>query len=280
NSVNRLFYKYHTPKEGTIISALKACTRLISLNNKNDTTQLVPINRIEGDLSKYWIETPECPSYTVSEVLEVASYIFESLDPSRKTIPICNAYIRVFGSAKRIDLAFAFFNQMRRSNSRRPNVYTYKALISCCVDALDLESAYAVIEDSTKLVLQDAKDTSNWFYHARNLGLGMIVAKCLAISYLIISRDLDLLEPLGGIEIDKIAIAGIGIGTILCARVAMLRLFEPQMETPRQTHDLYSASISHNEFLKMSSQEIRNYMYSYLIFRLLFKSHFNEALVV
>ncbi|CAG8762619.1 1064_t:CDS:2, partial [Racocetra persica] len=119
NLVNRLFYKHHVPHQHSIVAALKACTRLIDeieTNKHKQTTinsndeEMILISSINEDLKNYWIEIPEESNYTVEEILEVAIKIFERIPSSNKTTRVYNAYINVFGSAKRTDLAYAVYN--------------------------------------------------------------------------------------------------------------------------------------------------------------------------
>lgn len=352
-AVNLLFYKFHTPKEPDIIAALKACGRLISLCNKNKITDvnnnnnIIENNTVDNELSKYWIDEPENSPYTAEEVLKVAQEIFESIHPKMRTVTIYNVYIKVCGNAKRLDLVFSIYDQMKQMNNYYimnnnnsdinnnhilgPNAFTYKALLTCCANNLNLDRAFEIIEDSTKYIplnnhnnnnlLKNRNNNNNndWLYKMRNIGIGMFMAKCIALGYIASVQDLDVLfEPMMMEEINKVMITGFGIGTFLCARISILTFLKnnsssinsvlrPASPASNSSPSSLSSlslfgmklklnwelgqpskpfchgleSITSTDFSRMSSpEEIRSYMYTHLIFRLLIDSHINEALLV
>ncbi|CAG8635182.1 9453_t:CDS:2, partial [Racocetra fulgida] len=186
---------------------------------KSNDKDMILISSINEDLKNYWIEIPEESNYTVEDVLEVAIKIFERIPSSNKTTRVYNAYISVFGSAKRTDLAYAVYN-----------------------------------------------------------AIGMFGAKWMAYGYLFFTQDLDLIISSG-----KVAIIGIGIGAFLTTRFAMITMLKEVIlaqgrKASQVKRDLNN--VEYRQLYKMTPQEIRNYMFTFLMGALLKNGNLNEALIV
>ncbi|CAG8478963.1 19912_t:CDS:2 [Gigaspora rosea] len=294
NVVNRLFYKYHVPHQHSIIAALKACSRLIdeidevkankykhSTINSNNDKEIILVNSINEDLKNYWLEIPEEKFYyTVEEVMEVAVKIFERIPTGNKTTRVYNEYIKVFGSAKRTDLAYAIYNCMLTSNTVtvKPDINTYKTLIIACANKMELGRAFATIDRSTiSIIKKDYK--TDWVQWIKNIAIGMFGAKWITYGYLFFAQDFDLI-----ISTRNVAVIGIGIGAFLTTRLTMITMLKDivnlaqERKVSRVKLDLNK--VTPTELYKMTPQEIRNYMYTFLMRTLLKNGNLNEALIV
>ncbi|CAG8448084.1 14470_t:CDS:2 [Dentiscutata erythropus] len=289
NVVNRLFYKYHIPHQHSIIAALKACSRLIYEIEKNkykhltinsNDKEIILVNSINEDLKNYWLEIPENSYYTTEDILEVAVKIFERIPIGNKTTRVYNEYINVFGSAKRTDLAYAIYNSILTSNTVKPDINTYKTLLIACANKMELGRAFVTIDKSTISVINNVHKIE-WIQWIKNIAIGMFGAKWMAYGYLFLAQDLDLVISSG-----KVAIIGIGIGAFLTMRLTMITILKDvilaqerkERKVSREKIDLNK--VTSTELYKMTPQEIRNYMFTFLMGTLLKNGNLNEALIV
>ncbi|CAG8720350.1 16831_t:CDS:2, partial [Gigaspora margarita] len=243
--------------------------------------QIIKLNSINEDLKNYWLEIPEEKTYyTVEEVMEIAVKIFERIPSGNKTTRIYNEYINVFGSAKRTDLAYAIYNSMLTSNTVtvKPDINTYKTLIIACANKMELGRAFATIDRSTiSIIKKDYK--TDWVQWIKNIAIGMFGAKWIVYGYLFLAQDFELIISTG-----KVAVIGIGIGAFLTTRLTMITMLKDVVNLAQERKvsrvKLDLNKVTPTELYKMTPQEIRNYMYTFLMRTLLKNGSLNEALIV
>ncbi|CAG8649569.1 15285_t:CDS:2, partial [Racocetra persica] len=140
-----------------------------------------------------------------------------------------------------------------------------------------LGRAFATIDKSTVIIIKSSYIT-NWIQWIKNIAIGMFGAKWMAYGYLFFTQDLDLIISSG-----KVAIIGIGIGAFLTTRFAMITMLkEVILAQGRKASQvkLDLNNVEYRQLYKMTPQEIRNYMFTFLMGALLKNGNLNEALIV
>ncbi|CAG8452625.1 12103_t:CDS:2 [Cetraspora pellucida] len=239
---------------------------------------MILISSINQDLKNYWIEIPKDSNYTIEEILEISIKIFEKIPSRNKTTRVYNAYINVFGSAKRTDLAYAVYNGMLTSHHIvKPDINTYKTLLIACANKMELGRAFATIDKFTTSIIKKSyiMELIQWI---KNISIGMFGAKWMAYGYLFFTQDLDFVISSG-----KVVIIGIGIGAFLTTRFAMITMLKDiKLAQGRKASQvkLDLNNVKYRQLYKMTPQEIRNYMFTFLMGTLLKNGSLNEALIV
>ncbi|CAH1765034.1 1722_t:CDS:1, partial [Entrophospora sp. SA101] len=224
-------------------------------------------------LKKYWIDIPSFEQYTVDDVLQVAENLFDRLDDSVKTTSVYNNYILMYSNAIRIDNAYSVYNNMVKENIK-PDVYTYLSLIIGCASKLDLDLAFMTIDNSVNSIYNSIRK-SLWLKVMVHLLIGVMCGKLMAFNCFIFLP-----------EIDQIMVLGIGSTTFLSLRFGMGAIFKEIMPNFQLNNNKSSTKIDLDLKLNnyrvalMKSQDVRKRMYIYLLRILLYKDHYDEALIV
>ncbi|CAJ0837793.1 8048_t:CDS:2 [Entrophospora sp. SA101] len=270
-------WKAHRIESKNINTNTNCCVKtenfLQYYHSTHSTLNLFDYNTINKGLKKYWIDIPSFEQYTVDDVLQVAENLFDRLDDSVKTTSVYNNYILMYSNAIRIDNAYSVYNNMVKENIK-PDVYTYLSLIIGCASKLDLDLAFMTIDNSVNSIYNSIRK-SLWLKVMVHLLIGVMCGKLMAFNCFIFLP-----------EIDQIMVLGIGSTTFLSLRFGMGAIFKEIMPNFQLNNNKSSTKIDLDLKLNnyrvalMKSQDVRKRMYIYLLRILLYKDHYDEALIV